>query len=634
MIDAKKPLATAIMLASLSMLTACGSDGDDGITGRAGVDGTNGLNGADGQDGANGIDGQDGADGQNGTDGHDGMSGEVGTALTRLATVPAGAEVTGAYLTEDGDLFFNVQHPSDANIETDADGKVFNKGTVGVLKGINMNMLPKTLVSSPVPVSDKERQTVMTAYGEYQVIAQTGDTFGGALPNGLGVVYDKDGIAEVVRIDDPDFNGFVQTSTNEGFLFTNWESIPGGMSRLKLNKTDNGWEVDPSDVMMLDFGQWGTIANCFGSVSPWGTPLTSEEWGNFGDSTHLWDDSSASDSYGNRDALKAYMDPTNSQPNVVPNTYRLHYIVEIENAVSANPTPVKRYAMGRFEHENSIVMPDRKTVYLSQDDTNGVLFKFVADTAEDLSAGTLYAAKLTQDAGSSEPLTTGFDVTWIELAHGTDAEIESWIAEYDAVEYHNGGDTSYLTNTDAAVWAAGGVNYPTVSSGGGKVTAERAMDNRVAFLESRKAARAKGATAEWRKFEGIYVNQKRAEEAVEGTDLVANETVDTAYVYFAIADMDNGMVDNTGDIQLSARVKDCGGVYRMPLLAGYDVNRIEPVVMGSTYRSSLSGAERCDVDALSQPDNVIVMDDGRIIIGEDGFQENNTLWLYNPKVND
>ena len=52
--------------------------------------------------------------------------------------------------------------------------------------------------------------------------------------------------------------------------------------------------------------------------------------------------------------------------------------------------------------------------------------------------------------------------------------------------------------------------------------------------------------------------------------------------------------------------------------------------MGSTYRSTLDGAARCDVEQLSQPDNVIVMDDGRIIIGEDGFQENNTLWMYEP----
>lgn len=625
MVFLRKPLLSAMMLATLGMLTACGSDdGNDGISGR---DGTEGAQGIPGVDGANGVDGTNGEDGADGVD----ASSNMAAGLTRLATVPAGAEVTGAFITEDGDLFFNLQHPSDANVEEDADGVVLNKGTVGVLKGLNINNLPKNLISSPVPKSDKERQTVMSAYGEYQVIAQSGDTFAGAIPNGLGMIMDKDGSAEVNTNGWPDFNGFVSTGANEGYLFTNWESVPGGMSRLKLTKSESGWSVD--DAMMLDFGNWGTVANCFGSVSPWGTPLTSEEWGNFGDATHLWDDSSAADPYGNRDAFDAYIDPTGAT-SYVPNTYRYHYIVEITNPTDAAPVPVKRYAMGRFEHENSIVMPDRKTVYLSQDDTNGVLFKFVADTAEDLSVGTLYAAKLTQDMGSSEPLTTGFDITWIELASGDQATIEAWIAEYDTVEYHNGGNTSYLTDADAAVWAAGGANYPTVATGGGKVTAERAMDDRIAFLESRKAARAKGATAEWRKFEGIYVNQKRAEEAVEGTDLVAGETVTDAYVYFAIADMDKGMIDDAGDIQLSARVKDCGGVYRMKLNAGYDVDRIEPVVMGSTYRSSLDGAQRCDVNGLSQPDNVVVMDDGRILLGEDGFQENNTLWMYDPKVND
>ena len=609
----RKPLLTAMALATLGMLTACGAD--------------DGENGQDGQDGRV-IIGADGAEGESGVD-----AGLMTAGLTRLATVPAGAEVTGAFITEEGDLFFNLQHPSAGNHIEHSTGIVLNKGTVGVLKGLNINNLPKNLISSPVPKTDEERQTVMSAYGEYQVLAQSGYTFSGAIPNGLGMIMNKDDSAEVNTNGWPDFNGYVATGADEGYLFTNWESVPGGMSRLKLTKSDSGWAVDSSDAMMLDFGDWGTVANCFGSVSPWGTPLTSEEWGNFGDSTHLWDDSTAEDSYGNRDAFDAYIDPTGAT-SYVPNTYRYHYIVEITDAVGANPVPEKRYAMGRFEHENSIVMPDRKTVYLSQDDTNGVLFKFVADTAEDLSAGTLYAAKLTQDSGSTEPLTTGFDITWIELASGNDTEIETWIAEYDTVEYHAGGNTSYLTDADAAAWENGDANYPTVANGGGKVTAEAAMDNRVAFLESRKAAKAKGATAEWRKFEGIYINQKRAEEAVEGTDLVAGETVNDAYVYFAIADMDKGMIDGAGDIQLSARVKDCGGVYRMKLEAGYDVNRIEPVVMGSTYRSSLDGAERCDVNGLSQPDNVIVMDDGRILLGEDGFQENNTLWLYNPKVND
>ena len=105
---------------------------------------------------------------------------------------------------------------------------------------------------------------------------------------------------------------------------------------------------------------------------------------------------------------------------------------------------------------------------------------------------------------------------------------------------------------------------------------------------------------------------------------------DCTCALYGIADIDNTMTDDEGDMQLSARVKDCGGVYRARLGENYDISRIEPVVMGSTYRSSLTGAERCDVNNLSQPDNVIVMKDGRILIGEDGFQENNTLWMYQP----
>ena len=157
------------------------------------------------------------------------------------------------------------------------------------------------------------------------------------------------------------------------------------------------------------------------------------------------------------------------------------------------------------------------------------------------------------------------------------------------------------------------------------------MDDRAAFLESRQAAKMKGATAEWRKLEGISINHDRALEAVGKEEAVADEDVMQAFMYYGIADIDKTMIDGEGDIQLSARVKDCGGVYRSKLEENYNISRIDPVVMGGTYRSSLTGAERCDVNQLSQPDNVIVMKDGRIIIGEDGFQENNTLWMYDPK---
>jgi len=581
----------------------------------------------DGSDGSNGVAGTNGIDGIDGTNGLDGKSASVGK-LTRIATVPTGAEVTGLYLSDAGDLFFNVQHPSDANVETNSINSMpINAGTVGVLRGVNFNNLPENLADSPVPTTSLERETVMSAIGEYQILGQTNDIFDTLLPKGLGVINNIVDGTKVVESNNPDFNGFLSTNDNEGYLFTNWESYPGGMSRLKLNKAESGdWSV--TEAKMINFDNVaGTATNCFGSMCPWGTPLTSEEWivRSAVDTTTdpSWNDPANTST----DGIEAMTAPD------FPNPYRYGYIAEVTDPTAAEPIVVKHYTIGRYEHENSVVMPDRKTVYSSQDDTGGVLFKFIADNPEDLSSGTLYGAKLVQDAGLSDPSVTGFDVSWVELASADNSTIEQWISEYDGIDTDDyvDGETSYMSMADVEAWANGDTTYPTVENGGSSVTAGQPMDNRAAFIESRQAARLKGATAEWRKLEGISINHDRAVEAVEGTDLISGEIVKEAFMYIGIADLDNTLTDDEGDIQLSQRVKDCGGVYRAKLEDGYDLARIEPVIMGGTYRSSLTGAERCDVEQLSQPDNVIVMRDGRILIGEDGFQENNTLWMYDPK---
>ena len=604
---------SAIAVAVAFGLSACSLEGDDGV------------------DGIDGAMGTQGPIGEQGPVGEQGPQGDAAGKLTRIATVPLGSEVTGIFLTDEGDLFFNVQHPSGANTQTNSINNVpINTGTVGVLAGVNFNKLPATLPNSPVPASDVEKELVISAIGQYQILGQTGDTFGSELPEGLGHIYTLDGEELVLENDMPDFNGFISTADGEGYLFSNWEELPGGMSRMKIKKDDLGmWQV--SEAMMLDFSPvWGTAANCFGSMSPWNTPLTSEEWvvNSSVDSTTSpsWNDPVAVSTESRLGRMWQMTAPD------APNPYNYGYIAEVTEPLADSPVIVKHFAMGRYEHENSTVMPDGKTVYLSQDDTGGVLFKFIADTAEDLSAGTLYGAKLTQDLGQNDPATTGFSVEWVELASGDNLTIRAWIDEYNGLgtDDYVEGESSFITMADVQAWADGDATYPTVENGGSRVTAGQPMDDRVAFLESRAAAKLKGATAEWRKLEGISINHKRAQEAIEGVDMIADEVVESAYLYIGIADIDNTMVDDEGDMQLSARVKDCGGVYRAKLEAGYDITRIEPVVMGGTYRSSLTGAERCDVEQLSQPDNVIVMNDGRILIGEDGFQENNTLWMYEP----
>ena len=133
---------SAVTLSVLVALSGC-FDGDDGAQG---VQGEAGAQGVQGEAGAQGVQGDTGAQGVQGETGAQGDKGLDGTAgkLTRLATVPTGAEVTGIFLTKEGDLFFNAQHPSDSNaVRDDLNDKTYHTGTVGVLAGVNFNKLPK-----------------------------------------------------------------------------------------------------------------------------------------------------------------------------------------------------------------------------------------------------------------------------------------------------------------------------------------------------------------------------------------------------------------------------------------------------------------------------------------------------------
>lgn len=67
------------------------------------------------------------------------------------------------------------------------------------------------------------------------------------------------------------------------------------------------------------------------------------------------------------------------------------------------------------------VMPDNKTVYITDDGTQVGFYKFVAKTAGDLSAGTIYGAKMTQTSADNGGT---FIVTWIELGTSTQAELK------------------------------------------------------------------------------------------------------------------------------------------------------------------------------------------------------------------
>lgn len=208
--------------------------------------------------------------------------------LKRFATTSLGAEVTGPFVFDDGTLLFSHQHPS-----RDNPGK-FSKAGIGYVRGFNFTFDGSNDDFSEVSIPDtKQEQTqIRVGNGEYRFLAQQEEPIDGGSEQ-LGVPETPDGIP----IDKyagsrwsepgytPDCNQFVPTNEEgtEGFLFTNFETAPGNVTRMPLSKDENGeWTADPENTINLANTEplraiGGTRINCYGDLSPWGTMISSEE---------------------------------------------------------------------------------------------------------------------------------------------------------------------------------------------------------------------------------------------------------------------------------------------------------------------------------------------------------------------
>lgn len=186
-----------------------------------------------------------------------------------------------------------------------------------------------------------------------------------------------------------------------------------GHDRLKTN-------ADPSGTRVF-----GTLNNCAGGVTPWGTYIMAEEnfHGYFGGELPAGHPEAANyERLGLPEGSyewAAFYDrfDVSKEPNE-PN--RFGYIVEVD-PMDPNSVPKKRTALGRFKHEGaeSIVSKDGRVVfYLGDDERFDYVYKFVtagtfnpddrAANMDLLDDGTLYVAKFDAD-GSME---------WLPLVHG------------------------------------------------------------------------------------------------------------------------------------------------------------------------------------------------------------------------
>ena len=219
----------------------------------------------------------------------------------------------------------------------------------------------------------------------------------------------------------PDYNGVLLQGMHS-WLFTHEECGPAGlfMTELERDGTGHPFAVQASPVARSSTG--GLDQLCSGSVSPWGSLLSGEEYETDAALLSKGRMPSAVQGHRYRDH-SAYVRwsrffGSDLSPEAMPSPYGNGQVVETSLDDDGQAELAKHPAMGRFSHEVVLSMPDQRTVYMTDDQSHAGLFMFLADTEQELSAGTLYAARWTRTDD-------GYDLAWISLGHATDGEIRA-----------------------------------------------------------------------------------------------------------------------------------------------------------------------------------------------------------------
>ncbi len=149
--------------------------------------------------------------------------------------------------------------------------------------------------------------------------------------------------------------------------------------------------------------------NCAGGPTPWNTWLSCEEF---------------------RNGIVFECDPFGAQP--------------------AKALP----ALGRFAHEAAAVDPEHGHVYLTEDEADGYLYRFVAQRFPDLSRGHLQAARVVEDGDPP------WAVQWVDIPDPGGGALRPLRRQVRATQFHGGegawyerGTVYFATKRDDRLWA-------------------------------------------------------------------------------------------------------------------------------------------------------------------------------------
>ena len=582
--------------------------------------------------------------------------------LTRIETTPYGSETTSPYYYPNINgwayIMSVVQHPygeSDQDKLVDTSDAAAYVGYIGPIPAMEDAVPPLAMVTPPVafeniavPITDADKRMVaassyVTLGGEtfdigYNMMMRSGDLIEGQT---FGLIYDKDG-NEVKASDGSSFvssdNDFSSLLPVNGRLFniTHFESRPGAMYLTELNQNSGTGELTPISTSNIDFSEWGGLwVPCAGSVTPWNTHLGSEEYPPNARSVEEAETTDDIDEYY-KPMLRYFgiVDPFADTVTLDDirnnfNPYFYGYPVEVAVNPDGSTSVTKQYAMGRVAVELAYVMPDNKTVYISDDGTNVGFFMFIADTAGNLGAGTLYAAKW-QQSGDLNGGSAGLE--WISLGRAERGEIEAAI---DA-------NTAFSDLFDAAEPNEDGgcpAGFTSINTTDGLecLSLKPGMETIASRIETRRYAALMGATTEFRKEEGITYDPDKK------ILYVAMSEINQGMEDFKKGGVDRDSYDKGGNNDVRLPYNDCGCVYSLnvgtdaTIGSDYVARDMFGVVSGrmKTYPGDGPYANNtCDVNGIANPDNLtFITGKETLIIGEDtgSGHQNDAVWSYNTK---
>ena len=391
-----------------------------------------------------------------------------------------------------------------------------------------------------------------------------------------------------------------------------WSKLPTSMGMTRL---DQDWRTGALKVVDYDnistSGVKGGWIYCGSTLSAWNTHVGSEEYEPDAKTREGLPKASGSDDGTDINSFSKYYfgDPAAANP------YHYGLVPEVKVDKDGKAEVVKHYAPGRFAREMQEMANDRRTAIGGDDGKNTGLFMFVADRAGKLSAGTIYAGKVTQtsaDHGGS------YDLQWVRLGHATDAEIQKLVE--GGIKFSDIFDVSNEDPNNASykkVVTYNGTEWLRLKPG---------MQKAAAFLETRRYAALLGATTEFSKVEYIAFNAQDRK------------------FYLVISRVEAGMSDGIGDIAVARNdggiilemetrfgQKDSQGRTIKSNFVGTSLKSIPELVGG--WNGGVKDAEgnQCQQDKPCGPDNLRYVDSIRtLFIGEDTSRRNNNyVWAFN-----